>query len=295
VHSGRLNSSGIFLESQALVGDGTLSVTVASSNTLVGTISTSPITIAGGSSAASTLFQPVGAGNTTITASASQFASAQVVATLTSGSLVLPTTLMIGRNLQEEVNVILPQTAGAGGVQVAIQSNSPLLELAASISGAGSSSIVVTVPAGQNYTTFYIHGLASTGTGTYTATATGAGPATGTVQLAPSAVVLFPVFVSRTLAQGSAPLSVFTAMLDELNFPSIVQSPAGGQPVTVTIQNTNPSVGSTLPTITLFPGSSGSTLTVAFLNIGSTTVSVVQPAGFSTPSALGAASVNITP
>ena len=79
VSTGRLNSSGVFVESQLVASTGSVSVTVVSSNPSVGTISSTPITIAGGTGSASTSLQPVTSGSTTVTVSAAQFTSAQVV------------------------------------------------------------------------------------------------------------------------------------------------------------------------------------------------------------------------
>ena len=100
-----LDSGGQFVEEELVSGGNPVSVMVLSSNHAAGTISTSPITIAGGSSSASTLLQPVAVGTTTVTASATSFASGQVVATFTSPNLLIDTGLTIGNHLPAAASV----------------------------------------------------------------------------------------------------------------------------------------------------------------------------------------------
>ena len=133
--------NGSISERQAVAGGQSVSVTVVSSNTAVGTITTSPITIAGGTDNALTFFHTASQGTSTITASAAQFASAQVVGTVTPNSPPIISSVTVGKNLQQAASVLVPGVAGAGGIPVTITSNSAQLLLSASETTAGSAQI----------------------------------------------------------------------------------------------------------------------------------------------------------
>jgi hypothetical protein len=64
----RLDSMNNFVEVQPLSGGTSATVKVESSNTTVGTISSSPVTITGGNTSASSQFNAILAGSTTVTA-----------------------------------------------------------------------------------------------------------------------------------------------------------------------------------------------------------------------------------
>ena len=146
-----LVSGGIVTETQYVVPGVSIPVTVDSSNTSVGTISTSPINIVAGTTGSVTQFQPVDSGSTAITASSAGYQSAQVTATVVPGSIVASNGTVVGNKLQSgEAYIILTQPAGAGGVQVMVHSNSPSLLLSTTGTDAGSTDIISSGRAGLN-------------------------------------------------------------------------------------------------------------------------------------------------
>ena len=287
--------NGSISERQAVAGGQSVSVTVVSSNTAVGTITTSPITIAGGTDNALTFFHTASQGTSTITASAAQFASAQVVGTVTPNSPPIINSVTVGKNLQQAASVLVPAVAGAGGIQVTITSNSAQLLLSASETTAGSAQIVVTIPQGGNEAVFYVQSLSASGTGTYTANATGFGSATGTATFAPSAVVLFPPSVTGSVAQGTATISVLTAILDPSGTPTDSQPLAGGQTLVVSVNSSDTSKATVPATVTVPAGASQAPLPITLKATGLATINVVQPAGWTTPNMLTSTAVVINP
>ncbi|MBY0504305.1 MAG: PKD domain-containing protein [Bryobacteraceae bacterium] len=211
-------------------------------------------------------------------------------------SLVLaPVT--VGRNLQTQMTLTLPQAAGPGGQRVTVTSNNSLQVLVSGrVGDPGSNQITFNVGEGLTSSTFFVHGLAASGTPTVTATVSGGAnfdPGTGTVTLAPSGFVLTspnsPNSQAFSLGQGSsATLTVTAARLNSsLNFVE-AQQVRGGQSVQVTLTNSTPATGSVSPAaVTLAGGTSTATssFTANGVSIGATTLTAVVPANFSQPAA----------
>jgi hypothetical protein len=297
ISTGLLNSGGGFAETQLVASTGSVSVTVISGNTSVGTISTSPITIAGGSSSASTSLQPVTNGSTSVTVSAPQFAPAQVNATFTNSNLVVDGSVTVGQNLQQSVNLILPQPAGASGTQVTIQSDSANMNLAANATDAGTGSIVVTILSGQSSAQFFVQALTNTGTAHYTASTAGIGSASGTATFAKSGIVIQPSSISQSIsASTTASATVFTALLSATGAPVSPQALAGGPTaLAVPIQSSNQGVATVPATVSILPGSNSTTATISLVSTGTTNIFVSQPSGFSTPTSLTSATLTVNP
>jgi hypothetical protein len=295
ISTGRLDSSGVFVESQLVASSGSVSITVLSSNTSVGTIGSSPITIAGGLGSATTSLQPVTSGPTTVTASAAQFASAQVAATFTNQNLIVDSAITVGKNLQQPVNLILPQAAGPAGVQVTVQSNSPNVKLAAASTDAGTDTITITVPATVSTVQFYVQALTDTGSGTYTASTAGIGSASGTATFAKSGIVIQPSSMSKSLSLGTTTATVYTALLNASNVPQSPQSLAGGLPLDVAVASNHTNIATVPSTVTIQPGTNNSTLTITLAATGSANIMLTQPAGFTTPSSLTSMLLTVTP
>ena len=281
-----------------------VTATVVSSNTAVGTISGSPLTISGGFGSGSVTLHPLTEGTTIVTASAPSFASAQVGATFGPQNLILNGGLTLGKSLQGSDSVTLPSNAASGGVQVTITSNSPSLLLAVSPADVGSGTIVVTVPGGSRAAPFFVQSASASGSGTYTASLTGLGSATATAQFVPSGIVVFPPNVSASAATGSIQVSVFPAALDATGAPSIAEPLAGGlSPLTVVVQSSNTSVATVPASVTVSAGLNPNTvnlfsldnLTISTPHQGSATISITEPAGFSTPTSLTKTSVTVNP
>jgi hypothetical protein len=189
----------------------------------------------------------------------------------------------VGRNLQMSGTVMLAQPAAEGGVTVTLTSDDPSrLLLSEAQDKAGSAKISITVrPRFKSYE-FYLHGLADSGTVTYTASAVGIGGAQGTVTLAPSAIVILgpfkaPKFPTTPRGQPSKITIVSAALGSSL----MEQEVAGGSKVDVTIASSNPNAG-TLQASKLTLGGGSSTAATYFLPAaeGDTTLSPVQPPGF---------------
>ncbi len=278
-------------ELQAVASGMSIPVTVTSSDSAVGTITTSPITITGGSPFASTQFHPIGNGSATIAAASTGYASASVSATVQAPALIVDTGLMIGRYLQQESMLILPLPAPSGGVIVTLQSNSPSLLLSTSPTAAGSPSVALSIPGGGMTATYYLQSLGSSGSATYTASAPGYGPGTGTVDLVPSAVIVVGPSTIQ-FSGGPVALAVTTAYLSASGVPVAQQSLAGGAPLLVNLGNTNPGTGTVPATVTIAPGTNVVSATFTPVAAGTTSISAQQPAGWTTPSSM--AQWNIT-
>ena len=281
-----MDGSGNIVEQQVVAGSTPLSISVTSSNTAVGTIDTSPISVAGGSNSATCNLVLASAGTTTVTASATGFASAQVTATVTH---TLPPLLFangdgtIGKNLESQYTVLVPQNTSAGGVQVTIQSNSSLISVSASPTGAGSSSIVLSVPTNTSTATFYVQGLANSGAAIVTGTAAGYQTATANIQLAPSAIVIAPNAVSGN-AGASTSAGLFVVVLDSTNTPQATDELiAGSSPVSVPVNSDTPTVASAPTRIAIQPGSGTANVPITLGVPGTATISITEPTGFTTP------------
>ena len=296
-----LDGTGSPAELQAVASGVSISVVVASNNSSVGNVIDSPITIGSGSLNAIAHFQAVGTGTALITASAGGYGSGSVSITVTgSGNLIVCGDLTIGQFLQDSCYALLPGgTAPSGGVHVTVQSNSPLVTFSTTATGAGSASIGFDIPAGGNIAYFYVQSLGSSGSASYTATAPGYGPGTANVTMMPSGVVILgPNFSPATInvgVSGTPPvLTVYTAQLNASNFPFTPQSLAGGAPLTVSLTNLNATAGTVPATVIITPGTSSSNVLFTPSAVGgSTSVSVVQPGGWTLPTAWTSLGINV--
>jgi hypothetical protein len=293
-----LDSSLNYMQTQAVAGGVTVSVNVTSSTPAVGTIMGSPVTFTAGSSTATVQFSAAGVGSTTLSVGVppgfktpSQYTS--VTATVGASGLTAGA-VTVGRNLETIASVTLNNPA-TSAVVVTLTSNNPSqLLLAAGSTATGSPSIVVTVPANASVAQFFVYGLASSGSATFTASATGLGSATGTVSLAPSGIVItgpnsqFPSFVT-SVAQGSQPISVFSALLDASDNFVQPMNVAGGLSAAVTVSSSTTSVGTISPaTVTITGGNGSATTQFNPASSGSSALSASTPTGFSTPTAANA-------
>jgi hypothetical protein len=309
VSAAMLDSSGNVVQTQAVAGGTSVSVNVASANPGIGTISVSPVTISGGSVSATTEFQPHAAGSTTIApgvpagfSAPSQFGS--LLANVLQPGISVTDGITIGQKLQALGTAILGQPAPAGGLQLTLTSSNPAaLLLSASQNVAGSASITVTVPTGQVTVNYYLQSLGNSSTVSYSASATGYVPRTGNVQLVPSGIVIAgPLglglgFASVSLAAGgTTPLSISTVQLDPATDSIVgVQPLAGGQSISVSLTNSTPGVGTVVSPVTLTGGNDTVTSSFNPLSLGSTTVSVNQPPGFTTPAKSALLMVQVNP
>lgn len=298
IYAGVVNNN-VVTETQAVAAGLNIPVTVVSSNTNAGTITTSPVTITGGSFSASTSFAaaavaPAPPNNQSqITASSNGYNGAAVTATVTAGRLLVQSGKVVGNRLQDTSAVFLQnQAAPAGGLTVHLVSNSASLKLATTATGAGQSEIDVFIPAGQTAALFYLHGNADSGTATVTATAPDFASSVGNVTLVASSIIVQPGTASGSVG-GSSTVFIFPVAHMDGGFSG--QPVAGPTGVTVPINTTNAGVASVPANVNIAAGTDLANLTINFAGAGGATVSVVQPAGFTNPVTLTTVIVNVNP
>jgi hypothetical protein len=293
VSAAQLDTSGNYVQSQPLAGGAMVPVTVTSSTPAVGTISGSPVTFGPGVATGTLTFNAAAAGSTTLavmtpTGFTTPSEDTSLTATVASSELTT-TPVTVGKNL-EAIATVGPTTPPTSAISITITSNNPSqLLLSTSSTGAGSASIVVTVPANATSgAEFYVYGLASSGSPTYTASAAGMGSATGTVTLAPSGIVItpYPSFITNIDQTGQAAqtVTVFSALLDASGNFSAQLNVAGGLSATVNISSSSSSVGTVSPaTLTIAGGSDSATTQFNPAGPGTTTLTASTPTGFTTP------------
>jgi hypothetical protein len=187
------------------------------------------------------------------------------------------------------VQVNLGSPAPAGGLQVTLGSNNAgSLAFSGTATGAGSPGLTVTVPATQLGASFYVYGLNSLGTVTITGSAPGYTSGSGTINLAPSGIVIdsesnnsfgFPFSVS--LAGGTVSIPVETAVLDPSSSAFVNTQPlAGGLTVSVSLTNSNNAAGTIAAPVTITGGSGSANLQFTPVTAGSsTTITAQRPLG----------------
>ncbi len=301
VQTALLDASNNYLDTQAVAGGITASVTVTSSNTTFGTV-TSPAVITGSNNTANVQFQALSAGQTVLTAVApagyaTPTAFASVTATVGQPRMLIDDGNAIGKNLERIGTIILlGAPAPAGGLQVTLQATgSMLLSAAPNGDDAGNSTVVVTIPGGGTSGTYFMYALDNFGTATVTATASAGGfkSGSGTESLTPSGIVIMGpggqsglIPFNTALSGGDKPLSILTAQLDASGNFVQPQPLAGSASLTVLTTNSNSATGTVPSTATILPGNTANgTTSVQFhpVAVGSTTIGVAQPFGYTVP------------
>ncbi|MDX2153758.1 MAG: PKD domain-containing protein [Bryobacteraceae bacterium] len=300
VIAARLTAAMAYIETQAVRGGFSAQVDVTSGTPSVGSVSGSPATIAGGTDTANLTFLGATAGNTLLTASVPDGFSAPLSQQSVT-AFVEPAALLlsqgspgVGKDLQTDAQVVLTGVA-PGGASINVTSNDPSkLLLSNTPTGAGLSTITVTIGAGFSRSpAFYLQALAANGTVTYTATSPGFGSATGTVTLSPSGIVMAGPFglgvasFPTTTGAGPSNLTLYAAQLDaSLNYVA-TQTLRGGMTVSVPVISSLPTVGTiTVSPVSMAAGASSAGTQFQPSTAGSTTLSVGVPVGFSTPAGL---------
>jgi hypothetical protein len=206
--------------------------------------------------------------------------------------------LTVGQHLEANGSVNLSSAAPAGGLPVTLSvaaASVGKLQLAVNPTDAGSNTITVTVPQGQFNASYWVYALASSGTATYTATAPGyvSGPP-DTVSFAPSAIILVGGGLggeSVSSSAGPQTLTVITNVLtaDGQNTPQSgsAQPLAGNVPLTVMLANSNGAAGTlSAASVNIAPGATSNTVTFTPKATGNATISITEPAGWTTPGPL---------
>jgi hypothetical protein len=270
------------------------SVNVGSSNTAVGSIFGSPVTLNAGDSSAIVTFHPTGVGTTTISASAASpgytfpSSGASVDAIVQQARiLVTAPSLPVGNNLEVQTSVIL-SSAPASDLTLTLTASGPII-LSSTGTDSGSTTLNLTIPAGQNSALFYIYGQANSGTATINASANGYNQGSATVAVGPSGFVILgaggaaPIF-QTPLAAGPQPLTIQPAVLDSNNNFVTFQNLAGSTgSVDVTITNQNSNAGSVPSSVTVPVGGTGTVTFTPAQSGQQTIIALAQPSGFNAP------------
>jgi hypothetical protein len=313
-YSALLNSSFQFVDQQLVAGGLTVNFDVRSSNTAVGTIANSPLTISGGSSSATTEFLPSGAGETILSVAAPPGFStpaqlAAITAVVSAPGIAVSDQIAIGQDLQVGGLISLGEAAPADGLDVTLMSADPKrLLLSTSATEIGSKSISIKIPAGGSSATYYLQALGGSGIVTYTATASGFRSRTGTIGLTPSGVVIAPKeygppdeaelhrkeekevprgFVASVSKSGTVPLVVWTVQLDPTTLRGAdvtVQPLRAGRSVTVEVKCDNPAVGKVVSPVTIVAASEHAVTDFTPTSEGSAVITALIPKGFTRPS-----------
>jgi len=326
LYAAQLDASFNFVQPQQLAGGLSATVSLNSSNTNVGTIVPAQLTFNGGDEYGTVQFNALGSGTTTISMtsptgfSAPAQAASSMNVSVTAAGLSAPN-VMVGKNLEIGINVALKGETQSV-VQMTVTSNDPAhLLLSATPDGVGSASIVLTLQ--NQYVAspgFYVQALASSGTATYTASLPGFGSTNGTVTFTPSGFMIAGdsgAASSTTIGNetkietgtglGDVTLAIAPTMLDSsgnvissatVNNSNNVTEPtqllAGGQSVSVTVNNSVSSIGAiSLSPSTIQSGpvviTGGSSSGLAYfdpLGPGNTVITLSQPPGFTNPNLL---------
>jgi hypothetical protein len=230
------------------------------------------------------------------------------------GTLTVPN-VTVGQGLQVPVAITFNPVVGptSGAVQcpdgpqdsgcVTIVSNNPSLVMLKGPGTSSTASLTAPVPSGTASVSVFVQavGTAPAGTtATITASFPGYSPATATITYANSGfVVSGPNGIGadfQTFQGVQTGLTVFAAQLDSSGLFVEQEQVIANANLTVPIASSIPSVGTVSPTLISFPGGT-SNASVNFAasgaNSGNTSVTLTQPAGFTTP-VVGGAINNVT-
>jgi hypothetical protein len=293
VYPALLDSSMNIVELQQVRGGLSVDADVKSSNLVTGTITTSPVRLNGGDSYATTHFQPASSGSTVLSVSTgagynspSRYRS--LTATVKTPGIGVEDKTIIGKHLQSAGTILLGEAAPPEGLPVTLTTNSVQLLFSQSATTAGSSSVTITIPAGQTSAFYFMQSLAAAGTASYTVSASGYSSRTASVQFAPSGVVIagplglgFPL--SATVG-GNHEATVFTALLDpDTNGFVMPQPVAGGRDLTVVLTSSDADVLSVQSMATVRGGLDSTGVPFTPLRPGSAAISVTAPDDFTMP------------
>jgi hypothetical protein len=274
-------------------GVGSPSITVNSSNTSVGTV-TSPVTYNAGDYLDSASFQPTTTGGTTnlsISTPAgfstpSPASTQQITATVTAPPISVQTSsITTGTNLQVSTYAYLSQTPPSAVTLTLTSSTPSVAVISKSATSAGAASISYTGVSNTSAMTYYIQGL-TTGTSTITISAPGFSSATVSVTVDPSGFVIYsPGDFSTTTFSAATQISLAPAILSPgtltvLGYASVNPGINVNVPVTSSVTN----VGTVTSPVAYTTNGYLNSASFQPANAGSTMISITEPTGFSTPS-----------
>jgi hypothetical protein len=275
-----------------------VNVPVTSSDTSVGTIVSSPVTLASGAYTVSAQFHPVGAGTTTIAlgvpagcATPSETFRRQLTATVAAPSITFGggATALGGKDMQTYVDIYLDAAPPAGSpVDVTVTSANGSVATLGTTSGVDAGTSVTFTGVTTTYVgRVYINGR-SQSTVTLTAAATGYNSDTVDVTVYPTGFLTFNGSFSTTSFSGNTSIGVYFAMLH----PSTLAYYTYGYPLrpgvtaNVAVTSSNPTVGTITTSPVVFTNATGYSTTTQFdpNSTGTSDITIGVPAGFSTPS-----------
>jgi phage-related protein len=282
-------------------GIGPYGLPVTSGNTGVGTISTSPVSLGGGATSATTTFQPVAAGTTTVNLGAppasglpgafstpSQYQ--QVTATVTAPSITVGN-VVTGVNMENPLVGITLSVAPSSAISVTVTTNGPSIATVSNGSTVvGGPSYTFTNVTTTNVGTIWIQGQ-SLGSTTITVSAPGYTSGIGLATVDPSGFVLQTGDFATTNTSPATTIPIYAAVLDPATLDYVGSAQLNpGLSVSVPFSSSNAGVGTIAPSPSVpFSGGAASenaTFTPAGA-VGTSTLTLGTPTGatgFSTPS-----------
>jgi hypothetical protein len=281
-----------------------VSVTITSSDTTIGTILASPVTINADTNVASVVFHPVAAGtvNLVITTPAGFTTpngptSSSIAATVNAPNLSLNVVTNLGQDLEVD-----NESIGLGAVPptsrtLTLTSGSAALLLATTSAGPFGQSITLPLTAGSfTVPGFSIQALAGSGTAQITASAPGYSNGTSTVTLTPSGIVWQSGSFSTTAGAANTNLTVLAAQLSPTTLTAqSFQNIRTGSSVSVSVTSSVTTVGTIVTSpVTINAGANTATLSFHPVSSGVTNLVITTPTGFATPNGSGATSISAT-
>jgi hypothetical protein len=277
-------------------------VTLASSNTAVGTIPSS-VTFAADADEVTASFQPLTAGTTNLTittpsgfSTPTPTTAIQITATVTAPQLTPNFATTLGMNLQVDSGSVTLGATPPSSEMMTISSSSPNVLLATSPTGPFSQTITSTINTnGTGASGFSMQSLAGSGSVQIKAQAAGYADGVITVTLVPSGFLWNNGSFSTTTAQPTA----LTVLLGQLNpttlaFAGVQELRTGAAAVTVTLGSSNTAVGTIPSSVTFTAGSDELTASFQPLTAGTTNLTITTPSGFSTPTPTSATQITAT-
>jgi hypothetical protein len=281
-----------------------VSITVTSSDTTVGTIVTSPVTMNADTNTTTALFHPVGSGTTNLViATPTGFTTpngagaTSIAATVNAPNLSVNVSTNVGQNLQVDGQSISLGAAPPSNETLTIASNSANLLIATSPTGPFGQSITVPISQGSfSVPSFSMQALASSGTAQLTASAPGYNNGTATITFTPSAIEWISGNFNTTTFSPNTTLTVAAYQLNPTTLTAQAsQNIRIGSTVSITVTSSVPTVGTvTNSPVSINPGTNTATVGFHPLTAGTTNLVLATPAGFTTPNGTGSNSITGT-
>ena len=290
--------------SQNIRTGATVSITVTSSDSTIGTIVTSPVTMNADINTTTVLFHPVGSGTANLViATPTGFTtptgagSTSIAATVSAPNLSVNVQANLGQNLQVDGESISLGAAPPSNETLTLTSNSPNLLIANTAAGPFSQSITLALSQGSfSVPSFSMQGLTSTGTAQLTASAPGYTNGTATITLTPSGIEWLNGNFNTTTFSANNTLTVASYQLNPTTLTAAnSQNIRTGSTVSITVTSSAPTVGTILNSpVTINAGTNTATVGFHPLTAGTTNLVIATPTGFTTPTGNGSNSITAT-